>query len=212
MIGSHGLFGTADSAKQTVLAAACVAAGMGYLRFDHRGCGHSEGDFEKVTSLDGRVQDLAAAVALISNRPDTGDQVGYFGSSFGGTVCIRAFALKPPAAMVLCAAPVRSSDIDPARAAATGGSAEAALRPDGLTFDVAAEAAALQEVLVFHGDADEVVPYGHAGEIYNAAAGPKKMIPLPGGDHRMTDTDHQKLFVTETISWFKERLTAGSGS
>ena len=211
VIGSHGLFGAADSAKQTALADACLESGMGYLRFDHRGCGNSEGDFEKVTTLDGRVQDQVAAVNMISNRPDTGDQVGYFGSSFGGTVCIRAFALTPPAAVVLCAAPVRSSDIDPARAAATDGPA-AALRPEGLTFDVASEAAALQEVLVFHGNADEVVPYQHAGEIYNAAVGPKKMVTLPGGDHRMTDTDHQKLFVTETVHWFNARLAAGGGS
>jgi len=205
------LFGTAASAKQTALAAACVAAGMGYLRFDHRGCGHSEGDFEKVTTLDGRVQDLVAAAAMICNRPDTGGQVGYFGSSLGGAVCIRAFGLKPPEAMVLCAAPVRSSDMDPARAAVMNGSPGAALRPTGLTFDVALEAAALREVLVFHGDADEVVPYRHAGEIYTAAAGPKKLITLPGGDHRMTDVDHQKLFVAQTLSWFKDRLaTPGS--
>ena len=185
---------------------------MGYLRFDHRGCGHSEGDFEKVTTLDGRVEDLLAAAALVSARPDTSGRVGYFGSSLGGSVCIRAFALKPPAAMVLCAAPVRSGDIEPERAAAADVSASAALRPEGLTFDVAAEAAALQEVLVFHGDADEVVPYRHAGEIYAAAAGPKKMITLSGGDHRMTDADHQKLFMDATLSWFKARLEGTGGA
>jgi len=206
VIGSHGLFGTAASAKQTALAAACLSVGMGYLRFDHRGCGHSEGDFEKVTTLDGRVQDLLAAADMIGNRPDTGDQVGYFGSSLGGAVCIRASGLKMPAAMVLCAAPVRSSDIDPVRAAAMDVSTETTGRPAGLTFDVAAEAATLREVLVFHGDADEVVPYRHAGEIYTAAAGPKKMITLPGGDHRMTAVDHQKIFVAETLRWFKDRL------
>jgi len=206
VIGSHGLFGTFASAKQTALAAGCVAAGMGYFRFDHRGCGHSEGDFTAVTTLDGRVQDLVAAAAMIRNRPDTGDRLGYFGSSLGGAVCIRACGTQPPPAMVLCAAPVRSGDIDPGRAAATDASPESAARPTGLTFDVAADAAGLQAVLVFHGDADEVVPYRHAGEIYTAAAGPKKMITLPGGDHRMTDADHQQLFVAETLRWFKDRL------
>jgi len=212
VIGSHGLFGTAASAKQTALAAACLGAGIGYLRFDHRGCGGSEGDFEKVTTLEGRVQDLLAAAAMIRRRSDTGDRFGYFGSSLGGAVCIRACGKKPPDAMVLCAAPVRSGDIDPDRAAATNGSAGPALRPAGLTFDVAVEAAALQEILIFHGDADEVVTYRHAGEIYDAAAGPKEMITLPGGDHRMTLAEHQQLFVTETIRWFQDRLAATDGS
>ncbi len=54
VIGSHGLFGTAGSAKQVDLAVACVAAGIGFFRFDHRGCGHSTGDFARVTTLTGR--------------------------------------------------------------------------------------------------------------------------------------------------------------
>jgi len=212
VIGSHGLFGTAESAKQTVLAAACAAAGMGYLRFDHRGCGRSEGVFETVTTLDGRVADLLAAVAMLDSHPDTGGRIGYFGSSLGGTVCIRAFDQLPPAAVVLCAAPVRSADIDPDRAALADDAAQAARRPAGLTFDVAADAAALKEVLVFHGDADEVVPFGHAGEIYAAAGNPKKMVTLPGGDHRMTDTKHQHMFVAATIRWFRDRLGGAGGS
>ncbi|MEJ2475932.1 MAG: alpha/beta hydrolase [Desulfobacterales bacterium] len=58
VIGSHGLLSSSESAKQRELAARCTAAGMGYFRFDHRGCGRSQGYFPEVTTLEGRVQDL----------------------------------------------------------------------------------------------------------------------------------------------------------
>ena len=111
-----------------------------------------------------------------------------------------------PAAVVLCAAPIRSGDIDPARAVPADESDAVRPRPAGLQFDLAGNMAGLQDVLLFHGDADEVVPYRHAGEIHAAATVPKKLFTLPGGDHRMTDPSHQKLFVAETIRWFRERL------
>ena len=206
VIGSHGLFGTAGSAKQVDLAVACVAAGIGFFRFDHRGCGHSTGDFARVTTLTGRVQDLLAATKTIVDRADTALTFGFFGSSFGGTVSITAAGLRKPAAVVLCAAPVRSGDIDPARAVPADDSAAAHPRPADLQFDLTGSMDGLQDVLLFHGDADEVVPYRHAGEIYAAAANPKKLFTLPGGDHRMTDPSHQKLFVAETIRWFRDRL------
>jgi len=208
VIGSHGLFGTSGSAKQVELAAACVANGIGFFRFDHRGCGHSTGDFARVTTLPGRVQDMLAALEMIIGRADTGRTYGFFGSSFGGTVSIETAGLRKPAAVVLCAAPVRSGDIDPARAVPADDSAAERPRPANLQFDVSGNMDDLQDVLLFHGDADEVVPYRHAGEIYAAVADPKKLVTLPGGDHRMTDPSHQKLFVAETIRWFKDRLLA----
>ncbi len=208
VIGSHGLFGTSGSAKQVDLAAACVANGMGYFRFDHRGCGHSTGDFARVTTLPGRVQDMLAAIEMIIGRADTGRIFGFFGSSFGGTVSIRAAGLREPAAVVLCAAPVRSGDIDPARAVPADDPAAAHPRPANLQFDVTEHMDGLHDVLLFHGDADEVVPYRHAGEIVATAQEPKKLVTLPGGDHRMTNVSHQKLFVEETIRWFGDRLLA----
>ncbi len=211
IIGSHGLFGTAGSAKQVDLAAACVAAGLGFFRFNHRGCGNSTGNFARVTTLAGRVQDMLAAIETIIGRADTAATFGFFGSSFGGTVCIEAAGLRKPGGVVLCAAPVRSGDIEPARAVPADDSTTVHLRPADLQFDVSGNMGALKDVLLFHGDADEVVPYRHAGEIYTAAAEPKKLVTLPGGDHRMTDLSHQKLFVAETIRWYRDRLLASGG-
>ncbi len=208
VIGSHGLFGTAGSAKQVDLAAACVASGLGFFRFNHRGCGNSTGDFARVTTLAGRVQDMLAAIETIIGRADTAETFGFFGSSFGGTVSIEAAGLRKPAAVVLCAAPVRSGDIDPSRAVPADDSTASHPRPADLRFDVSGNMGDLQNVLLFHGDADEVVPYQHAGEIYAGATDPRKLVTLPGGDHRMSDPSHQKLFVAETIRWYRHRLLA----
>jgi len=37
--------------------------------------------------------------------------------------------------------------------------------------------------LVMHGDADSVVPYAAGRELFNALAGPKRLVTLRGADH-----------------------------
>jgi alpha-beta hydrolase superfamily lysophospholipase len=45
VIGCHGLIADRRSPKQVGLAHACCRQGIGYFRFDHRGCGESQGEF-----------------------------------------------------------------------------------------------------------------------------------------------------------------------
>ena len=89
VIGSHGLFSTSESPKQVALAKECNDNGIAFFRFDHRGCGASEGDFKEVTSLKGRSDDILNALDIIRERHDIGEKTGLFGSSFSfglGTV------------------------------------------------------------------------------------------------------------------------------
>jgi len=92
VIGSHGLYSSKDSPKQIALAGACNRLGMAYFRFDHRGCGSSQGEFVKVTSLASRCQDLKDAVEAVLKHEDTGRRIGLFGSSMGGTVSLSIAA------------------------------------------------------------------------------------------------------------------------
>lgn len=108
VIGCHGLFSSRRSPKQIALAQGCGKLGIGYLRFDHRGCGDSQGDFERDTSLQARCRDLAAAVAFIRKQPDTGPGIGLFGSSMGGAVCLNAACKLDIRTLVTFAAPIRS--------------------------------------------------------------------------------------------------------
>ena len=93
VIGSHGLFSDGDSPKQVALAHALNALGIAFLRLDHRGCGQSEGVFDTVTTLDGRVRDLAAALAVLENERGDSFRLGLFGSSLGGSTCLAAAAV-----------------------------------------------------------------------------------------------------------------------
>lgn len=203
VIGSHGLYSSGNSPKQIALAEHCNRLGIAYFRFDHRGCGRSEGEFDRVTSLEARCRDLIAAVAAIKSRIDTGDRLGLFGSSMGGTVCLSTAARLAADAVVTCAAPIRSN--------LTGNQSEmsreeivfdAAKRQ----FDITEELSKINHILIFHGDADNVVPVSHAGEIYKLARKPKKVIIQQQGDHPMSNREHQKEFVREASAWFRQGL------
>jgi alpha-beta hydrolase superfamily lysophospholipase len=92
VIGSHGLFSSGSSPKQIALAKRCNACGIAFFRFDHRGCGQSQGIFQEVTTLEARCNDMISAIKTIQNRNDTGNRIGLFGSSMGGAVCLSVFA------------------------------------------------------------------------------------------------------------------------
>jgi pimeloyl-ACP methyl ester carboxylesterase len=73
-----------------VLADSLARAGIAVLRFDDRGVGLSDGDFDKSTLQDSAA-DLAAAVALLAKRADVAPTlIGLIGHSEGGEVA--AFA------------------------------------------------------------------------------------------------------------------------
>ena len=204
VIGSHGLLSSSDSPKQIELARRCNAFGISFFRFDHRGCGQSQGDFAKVTSLSARTRDLIAAVKLMRDHPDTGNRVGLFGSSMGGATCMSAAGATRAESLVIFAAPVRSRSMN--------GTTEKHVNSDGnpfqldqldLDFDISRKLADIQHILIFHGEEDTVVPFSNALEIYKKAQNPKKLIRQVGGDHLMSNKTHQREFIREAALWFK---------
>lgn len=203
VIGSHGLYSSGSSPKQIALAEQCNRSGIAYFRFDHRGCGRSEGEFDLVTSLEARCQDLIAAVETITNRIDTGGCLGLFGSSMGGTVCLGAASRVAADAVVTFAAPIRS-DLAGNQSEMSGSDIffDAAKRK----FDITEELSKISNILIFHGEADDVVPVSHAREIHQLARNPKKIIIQKQGDHPMSNKEHQQEFVREAALWFKQGL------
>jgi alpha-beta hydrolase superfamily lysophospholipase len=112
VIGSHGLLSSSESPKQQELAKRCNEIGIAFFRFDHRGCGKSQGYFPEVTSLETRARDLIYAVNMIRARTDTGDRMGLFGSSMGGAACLSVARQIGVDAIVTFAAPIRSETIN----------------------------------------------------------------------------------------------------
>ena len=207
IIGCHGLLADRNSPKQLALAEACNQFNMAFFRFDHRGCGQSQGNFEKETSLNSRCRDLLGAFEFIRTRNDISSRIGLFGSSMGGAVCLKAAAGLKPASIVTVAAPIRSHSLD------TGDENVAPPIPehrffesDQQNFDISSALSGIRNVLMFHGETDEIVPLSHAREIFERIDEPKKLIVQTKGDHRISNKKHQAAFIRDTALWFKQYL------
>ena len=203
IIGSHGLFSDKDSPKQIALAQRCIQQHMAYFRFDHRGCGDSKAPFDQVTSLQARCADLMAAAKMLTSRSDLGNQLGLFGSSMGGSVCLAVARKLSPLAVVTWAAPLRSADlVSRTKHGDSSSSAPFEKQP----FDVSDQIVGLQNILILHGDADDIVPLSHARQIYDHVSYPKKLHVFAHSDHRMSRPDDQRQFVQEAACWFQRFL------
>ena len=209
VVGSHGLEGSRTSAKQMLLSKVLPANKIAFFRFDHRGCGDSQGNFIKDTSLENRTRDFCAAVDHVLKMGVTSNRVALFGSSMGGATCISAWQDLERAGVriqgaVLCASPVNTRTI--ARIPLAGNDKRPALSLDffkeNLLYDLSDQAKALHHVMIFHGTADEVVPVENAERLYAAMQAPKEMILHDGGDHQMTTRAHQLDFEEKMIAWY----------
>ncbi len=205
VIGVHGMLSTGQSPKQRALAERLNQRGIAYFRFDHRGCGQSDGRFAEMTTFEGRCNDLVAAIETVTALPAIGTPLGLFGSSMGGAVCIAVAADFAVKTLVTLAAPVRFAAIqvpihvefEPAFAGMT---------PQQMEFDLADRLHRIKNIFIVHGDADEIVPYENAEQIHSGTRAPKELFRLNDADHALSDPTHQEQFMTKTIAWFENRL------
>lgn len=202
VVGCHGLLSDKRSPKQLELARGCTAMEMAYFRFDHRGCGQSEGVFETDTTLEARRADLIGAVGAVNQTLGKKVPVGLFGSSLGGTVSLSAAGDLCPFAMVTLAAPVHNRSIHFPK------KMPSALKNDlirhRLTFNISTALETIHHILVIHGDSDETVPVENAHLIFHKACNPKCQLILDGADHRIGSAVHQKRFVAAALNWFAD--------
>ena len=204
IIGSHGLLANRKSPKQIDLALTSIANGMAYFRFDHRGCGDSQGQFNDVTTLAARIHDLMHAVNTIDSHPAVGPCCGLFGSSFGGAVVLAYAAAHPTPKLLTYAAPLDSQSIRHSNIRDANGQRHPASKLSRkLAFDLAPQLESVRNILIVHSQSDETVPVAHAHQIHDSAKEPKALHIFEGGDHRMSNANHQQLFNRMFIQWFK---------
>jgi uncharacterized protein len=202
VVGCHGLMADKNSPKQLALADGCTAIGLAYFRFDHRGCGQSEGRFEVDTTLENRKSDLIAAVYAVHKALGLGMPLGLFGSSLGGTVCLTAASTLAPMATVTLAAPVHSRSIR-----IPDNSPESLKKEifrNRLAFNISAAIGSIGHILIIHGSDDETVPVENAHTIFRLAADPKRELIVPGGDHRISQKSHQEHFIQAAVQWYAD--------
>jgi alpha-beta hydrolase superfamily lysophospholipase len=207
VIGLHGLLSDSTSPKQIALAECCNRKGIAYFRFDHRGCGTSQGRFQEVTTLENRCRDLLSAAALIRSQPDLDDRIGLFGSSLGGTVCLASAHRIAPAALVTLAAPLKSASVSRSRViGGAGPGLPISFYRQNLRFDIAGCLGGIRNLLIVHGESDDIVPVSNARTLFHAVSAPKRLIVQPGGDHRVSNPEHQRQFLRHASLWFASHL------
>lgn len=202
VVGCHGLMADKHSPKQIELARGCTAVGMAYFRFDHRGCGESEGDFEIDTTLENRKSDLMAAVHAAKHTFGKNMPLGLFGSSLGGTVCLTAARSLSPFAIVTLAAPVHNRSIHIPEDSPESLINE--LVKNRMTFNITDTMGSIHDILIIHGSSDATVPVENAHTIYRMANDPKRKMIVEGGDHRLSKRSHQENLMRKTVQWFSD--------
>lgn len=235
----HGFTGTHIEPHRLFVHAARALARSGIvaLRFDFRGSGDSEGNFEDMT-VAGEVSDgLAALNFLVRQKGVDGRRLGILGLSLGGVVAMwvaaqlaRRTARLSLSSLVLWAAPAVGRDIvaarsDPAaiRQLQTRGFVDRGGNPVGRRFIEEYETMAQQEalarsrcpVLIIHGSRDESVPVTHADQLEAAAKKTARRVAkliLPGADHTFNRLDWQQQAIGATVRWFRETLGTRNAS
>lgn len=169
---------------------------LSVLLFDYRGYGLSEG----TATVQGALADTRAAraqAAELGQIPP--EQVILMGRSLGGALVAEVASKEEPRALVIESSFVSLQEI-------------CRVHFPRLTWLVSAEklntSAALQNyhgpLLLSHGDADATIPFSHGQELFQAAAGPKKFVRIPGGNHN----DMQSEAYWEELGRFLDGISA----
>ena len=216
----HGMESNKESEKLVYLGRAMAQRNIMALRFDFRYVGESSGKFEDIT-YSGEVADLKAAHALMSSRNP--GKIAILGSSMGGTVSLLFAAQQSSlAALVTVAAPIHperfpSRVLTPAQAEQwrargfthhNGQRINLSLLHDLESLNVPEAVKKITcPVLILHGDADEVVPVEEAYEINACLTNSKRLLILPGTDHRLSDPVAMRRAIAEALEWLTEHVS-----
>jgi len=207
VIASHGLFSSKDSEKFVAIGEYFSERGIGLIRYDHCGCGESDGDIRN-TTVTGRIRELEAVCAFGRSHPLLGDRLGLLGSSMGGFISVfKAAADSDIAGVVLWATP---ATIREGRKKVEENAAEEGAPPlrdafyeDAVRYDARLAISGISHCLILHGDKDEIVPVGQARELYAAALPPKELEIFAEGNHRFTPEEDRRRAIEMSFRWFQ---------
>jgi pimeloyl-ACP methyl ester carboxylesterase len=224
----HGFTGHKIEAHRLFVKAArrFAAEGVLTLRFDFRGCGESEGDFEDL-SVEGEISDALKALEFIRGRGDVRrDRIGMLGMSLGGSIaaCVAGMERDSLRCLVLWAAVA-----DPRRSFSAKAAGEIVAnfgtRPVHDYFGNALSQKLLDELCVFtpltrlrgyagpalilHGDSDASVSPDDA-LLYEEAlsGGGAELHMIRGSGHTFAGLGWERELIDATARFMKTRLAA----
>lgn len=149
--------------------------GYRVLAVDYRGYGSSDGSpSERGLTLDGEAAVRHATSSRMADRP-----LIYWGRSLGGPIAAAAARVIAPDALVL-----ESTFPDKVAVIRWNPVFRALNLFASYRFDTVGTLRGFQKpVLVVHGDADTIVPYGLGQELFDRIDAPKTLVTLRGADH-----------------------------
>jgi esterase/lipase len=206
------------------IARALCSAGFVVLRFDFRGSGDSDGDFEEMT-VAGELSDAEQAITFLSGLPEVDDKtVGVIGLSMGGRVAAILtskdsrvkFAVLYSAAL----APLKQrfwqglnsetiGKLEKGEAVQLNGGWYMK-KPFFDTLDDTVPHEVMSRirvpVLIVHGDSDQTVPLEGAMkgyEIVKDLNSKNELYIVKGGDHVFSTREHTQEVTEKTVGWLK---------
>lgn len=198
-----------------------AAMGIGVLRFDFTGLGHSQGEFAN-THFSSNVEDLVLACRHLESLGHKVDML--IGHSLGGAAVLKAAPQVPSArAVVTIGAPFDPEHVthnfEPHldRILADGeAEVDLAGRPftirreflEDVTSVKLAEAIGRMRkaLLVLHAPSDETVSIDNASDIFMAAKHPKSFVTLDDADHLLTRSKDAEYAAEVIAAWSRRYL------
>lgn len=227
VIFCHGFTGNRYESRRMFvrLSAKLARAGLRTFRFDHRGCGDSEGDFADFTA-DGLLEDLDAALThfLSDSRIDLA-RTAVVGFSLGGLSASYLLAKHPAFRTACLLAPVARPDIIRDRLATypdfssyktrgwfdyMGSRVSAGYIEEVGKLDPVSWAEAFpREIFFGQAEGDPIVKPDQV-QRYLAARrnSADHLLLIPGGDHFFGTADNADLIIRGCERWLLERLGA----
>jgi alpha-beta hydrolase superfamily lysophospholipase len=218
---AHGFALSKDSPAAARICKQLAAEGVGMLRFDNLGLGHSSGQWGD-GSFTTKVDDTVRAVEFMRDRGSPVDIL--VGHSFGGAAVIAAARRVPT---VKCLATV-GAPVDPSHVqrhyqallerVMAEGHAEWLVGGRTLTLTRAfvedIGRAELREhirqlrlpLLVMHSPTDNTVSITNASEIFRTARHPRSFISLEGSDHLLTAPGQANRAARIISAWADQYL------
>jgi uncharacterized protein len=200
----HGMLSSKDSGKFVAIAEHLSRAGLVAVRFDFSGCGESQTALLD-SLLATRMRDLRAVIAHARRQSWMDGRLGLLGSSLGGYLALLAAAEDQGIQSLVCWA--TPFDLTRIRLAMEAGHVLSPTIPQGLTLGTPQTLAMLTpipRVLIVHGQADEIVDWQEAGQIYQQLRDPKQLLLFETADHRFVDPICRQLAMVASVSWFQQ--------
>jgi fermentation-respiration switch protein FrsA (DUF1100 family) len=157
-----------------------IDAGYGVLAMEYRGYAGNPGS----PSEDGLYEDARAAFAFLNRQGFADRDIVLFGESLGTGVAVEMASEHAVAAMVLRSPYSAMPDIAAVQFPYFPVHWLVRDRFDSLSKIARSQA----PLMVFHGDADTLIPIAYGRRLYDAASGPKTWLVVPGAGHNDVQT------------------------